>query len=95
MSQGERCEAPSREVCLRGSPRHALGVHRLREGHQGQPREDCSHHQHGAHQGLERMEVEPFHSLTFYMDAWETDHIRVTADPAELLPSAAVIAVIS
>jgi hypothetical protein len=54
MSQGERREAQSREVCLRSSPRHALGVHRLQAGHRGQPGEDRGHHQHGAHQGLER-----------------------------------------
>jgi hypothetical protein len=35
-------------VCLRGTPRHALGVHRLRAGHRSQPGEDRSRHQHGA-----------------------------------------------
>jgi hypothetical protein len=54
MSQGERCQAQSRKVCLRGAPRHALGVHRLQAGHRSQPGEDRSRHQHGAHHGLER-----------------------------------------
>jgi hypothetical protein len=48
MSQGERREAQSQKVCLRGTLRHALGVHRLRAGHRSQPGEDCSRHQHGA-----------------------------------------------
>ena len=34
-------------------------------------------------------------TFTFNMDAWETDHIRITAYPTELLPSAAVIAMVS
>jgi hypothetical protein len=43
------------EKCVFGvPPRHALGVHRLRAGHRGQPGENCGRHQHGAHQGLER-----------------------------------------
>jgi hypothetical protein len=52
MSQGERHEAQSRKVCLRGTLRHALGVHRLRAGHRSQPGEDRSCHQHGAIKGL-------------------------------------------
>jgi hypothetical protein len=48
MSQGERREAQSRKVCLRGTPRHTLGVHRLRAGHRSQLGEDRSRHQHGA-----------------------------------------------
>jgi hypothetical protein len=65
----KRHKAQSREVCLRGPPRHALGVHRLRAGHQGQPGENRGHHQHGSHQGLKRRTEghgmpcgsEPFH----------------------------------
>jgi hypothetical protein len=44
MSQGERRQAQSRKVCLRGAPRHALGVHCLQAGHRSQPGEDRSHH---------------------------------------------------
>jgi hypothetical protein len=42
------------EKCLRSPLRHAPGVHRLRAGHRGQLGENRGHHQHGAHQGLER-----------------------------------------
>jgi hypothetical protein len=37
IKEGKRCEAQSRKVCLRGPPRHALGVHRLRARHQVNP----------------------------------------------------------
>ena len=47
MPQREGHQAQPREVCLRGSLRHALWIHSLGTWHRGQPREGLSHDQRG------------------------------------------------
>jgi hypothetical protein len=73
VSESERRETQSREVCLRSPPRHAPGVHRLRARHRGQPGEDRGHHQHGTDQRFKRStegHVMPCGSEPLHLAPW-------------------------